>query len=109
MTSRKAYLQIHICVVLWGFTAVFGKLISLPALPLVWWRMFVVSLILAMVPRVWRAVRAMPGRLIAAYAGAGMVVALHWLTFYGSIKLSNASVARHAWPSRPSFWRSSSR
>ena len=92
MTSRNAYLQIHICVVLWGFTAVFGKLISLPALPLVWWRMFLVSLILALVPRVWRAVRVMPMRLMGAYAGVGIVIALHWLTFYGSIKLSNASV-----------------
>ena len=92
VTSRNAYLQIHICVVLWGFTAVFGRLISLPALPLVWWRMFLVSLILALVPRVWRAVRVMPMRLMGAYAGVGVVIALHWLTFYGSIKLSNASV-----------------
>jgi drug/metabolite transporter (DMT)-like permease len=90
--TRNAYLQIHICVVLWGFTAVFGRLISLPALPLVWWRMFLVSLILAMVPRVWRALRAMPSRLMAAYAGVGTIIALHWLTFYASIKLSNASV-----------------
>ena len=92
MTSRNAHLQIHICVVLWGFTAVFGKLISLPALPLVWWRMFLVSAILALVPRVWRAVRVMPLRLLGAFAGVGIVIALHWLTFYGSIKLSNASV-----------------
>lgn len=92
MTPRNAHVQIHICVVLWGFTAVFGKLITLPALPLVWWRMILVSIILAMVPRVWRSVRAMPRRLIAAYAGAGVIVSLHWLTFYGSIKLSNASV-----------------
>ena len=92
MTLRNAYLQIHVCVVLWGFTAVFGKLISLPTLPLVWWRMFLVSLILALVPRVWRAVRVMPLRLMGAYAGVGVVIALHWLTFYGSIKLSNASV-----------------
>jgi drug/metabolite transporter (DMT)-like permease len=92
VTLRNAYLQIHICVVLWGFTAVFGRLISLPALPLVWWRMFLVSLILAMVPRVWRAVRGMPLRLMGAFAGVGIVIALHWLTFYGSIKLSNASV-----------------
>ncbi|MGZ8867410.1 MAG: DMT family transporter [Thermoanaerobaculia bacterium] len=92
LKSRNAYLQIHICVVLWGFTAIFGRLISLPALPLVWWRMVLVSIILAMVPRVWRAVRGMPARLIGAYAAAGVVVSLHWLTFYGSIKLSNASV-----------------
>jgi drug/metabolite transporter (DMT)-like permease len=92
VTARNAHVQIHICVVLWGFTAVFGKLISLPALPLVWWRMFLVSVVLAMVPRVWRALRVMPARLLAAYSGVGVLIALHWLTFYGAIKLSNASV-----------------
>jgi len=90
--SRKAFLQIHFCVVLWGFTAILGKLISLPALPLTWWRMLLVVAALACVPRVWRGLRAMPSRLRWAYAGIGVLVALHWLTFYGSIKLANASV-----------------
>ena len=93
ITDRnKAFLQIHFCVLLWGFTAIFGKLISLPALPLVWWRMLIVVAVLALVPRVWRGLRAMPMRLVLSYAGIGVLVALHWLTFYGSIKLSNASV-----------------
>lgn len=90
--ARKAFLQIHFCVVLWGFTAILGKMISLPALPLVWWRMLIVAAALALVPRVWRGLRAMRPRLMLAYAGIGAIVALHWLTFYGSIKLSNASV-----------------
>jgi drug/metabolite transporter (DMT)-like permease len=91
--ATRAQFQIHFCVLLWGFTAILGKLISLPALPLVWWRMLMVVAVLALLPRVWRAVRAMPPRLLAAYAGIGVLVALHWLTFYGAIKLSNASVA----------------
>jgi drug/metabolite transporter (DMT)-like permease len=91
--TAKAQLQIHFCVLLWGFTAILGKLITLPALPLVWWRMLMVTAMLALLPRVWRALRAMPARLIAAYSGIGALVALHWLTFYGSIKLANASVA----------------
>ena len=90
--TRKAFLQIHFCVLLWGFTAILGKLISLPALPLVWWRMGLVVLALACVPRVWRGVRALPSRLLLAYAGIGVLVSLHWLTFYGAIKLANASV-----------------
>ncbi len=91
--AQRAQWQIHFCVLLWGFTAILGKLISLPALPLVWWRMLLVVAALAMVPRVWRGLRLMPARLIAAYAGIGVLVALHWLTFYGAIKLANASVA----------------
>lgn len=92
-TTRKALWQIHLCVLLWGFTAILGKLISLPALALVWWRMALVTGALLLMPKVWRGLRAMPGRLLAAYAGIGVLVSLHWLTFYAAIKLSNASVA----------------
>jgi drug/metabolite transporter (DMT)-like permease len=91
--KTKAQLTIHFCVVLWGFTAVLGKLITLPALPLVFYRMLVVAVVLGAFPRVRRGVRALPRRLIAAYAGVGVLVALHWLAFYGSVKLANASVA----------------
>jgi Predicted permease, DMT superfamily len=89
---NQARLQIHFCVLLWGFTAILGKLITLPALPLVWWRMLLVMAALLLMPKVWRGLRAMPARLLLAYAGIGVLVSLHWLTFYASIKLSNASV-----------------
>lgn len=91
--TRTAHWQIHACVFLWGFTAILGKLISLPALALVWWRMLLVSAALLLLPRVWSGLRALPPRLLRAYAGIGVLVALHWLTFYGAIKLANASVA----------------
>ena len=91
--TTTATLQIHFCVLLWGFTAILGKLISLAALPLVWWRMLIVVAALALVPSVLRSLRALPARLWVAYAGVGALVALHWLTFYGAIKLANASVA----------------
>src|SRR5688572_19348832 len=91
--ASKALLQIHFCVVLWGFTAILGKLITLPALALVWWRMLIVVAVLALLPRVWRAVRALPARTTLIFAAIGVLVALHWLTFYGAIKLANASVA----------------
>jgi len=89
----KAWLQIHACVVLWGITPILGKLITLPALPLVIWRMALVTSALLVLPRVWRALRALPRRSLVVYAGIGALVALHWLTFYASIKLANASVA----------------
>ncbi len=90
---RKALLQIHFCVLLWGITAILGKLITLPALPLVWWRMLLVVAMLALLPRVWRGLRQLSPRLVAGYCGVGTLVALHWLTFYGAVKLANASVA----------------
>ena len=95
--TRRAFLQIHFCVLLWGFTAILGKLITLPALPLVWWRMLLVVAALALLPRVWRGLRAMPRAAALAYAGIGVLVALHWLTFYGAIKLPTPRSARPAW------------
>lgn len=90
---RRALIELHICVVLWGITAILGKLITLPASQLVWWRMLLVTLALACFPRVWRTIRLVPLRHMAVFAGIGGVVALHWLAFYGSVKLANASVA----------------
>lgn len=92
-TLMRAHWQLHLCVLLWGFTAILGKLITLTALQLVWWRMLVVTLALLLLPSVWRELRAMPARRIAIYAGIGVVVSLHWLTFYSAVKLANASVA----------------
>jgi len=90
---RRALFELHICVVLWGFTAILGKLITLPALALVWWRLLLVTLALACFPRVWRSLRSIPPRRMLVFAGIGCVVALHWVGFYGSVKLANASVA----------------
>lgn len=91
-TTSKAYLQVHVCVILWGFTPIFGKLISLDALALVWWRMLIVVVALLLVPRVRRQLRAMSWRLIGVYAAIGLLVSVHWLLFYAAIKLANASV-----------------
>lgn len=103
MTHAQARLAIHACVVLWGFTAILGKLITLPAAALVFWRMLGVAALLLLVPRVWRALRAWPARLTATYAGIGALVAAHWVTFYASIKLANASVAATCMALAPVF------
>jgi drug/metabolite transporter (DMT)-like permease len=89
----RAQWQIHFCVVLWGFTAILGRAITLPAISLVWWRMLMVTVALLLAPRVWHGLRTLTPRLAAIYAGIGVVVALHWLTFYAAIKLADASVA----------------
>ena len=91
--SRRSLWALHLCVLLWGFTAILGKLITLPASALVVWRMGLVAVLLALLPRVWRTVRSIPRPTIARYAAIGVIIALHWLTFYGAIRLANASVA----------------
>ncbi len=90
---RKAHWQLHFCVLLWGFTPLLGALITLPAPQLVWWRMGLVALLLLALPGVARGIFALPRRLFFIYGGIGILVALHWLAFYGAIKLANASIA----------------
>jgi drug/metabolite transporter (DMT)-like permease len=101
--TTRALFQIHFCVVLWGFTAILGKAITLRALPLVWWRMTLVFAALVLVPGFWRGLARLPARLITTYVGIGVIVAMHWLAFYGSIKLSNASVAATCMALAPVF------
>ena len=100
---RSAHLQIHLCVLLWGITAILGKLISLDALPLVWWRMLIVVVVLALLPRVWRGLVRLDRKQVAGYSLIGALVALHWLTFYGAVKLANASVAATCIALAPAF------
>jgi len=103
LPTTRAWLQIHFCVVLWSFTAILGKLITLHALAIVWWRMVLVCVAMLVIGQFWRGLRALAPRLIAIYAAIGTIVALHWLTFYGSIKLANASVAATCMALTPVF------
>lgn len=89
----KAYLELHIAVFLFGFTAILGDLITLPALSLVWWRVLFTSFSLVFLIRVMRLFRKLPRAQILRFMGIGVLVALHWLAFYGAVKLANASIA----------------
>lgn len=94
MTDKvKNYLHLHVIVFIWGFTAVLGKLISLDALPLVWYRMSIaVGLILLFIVFKRISFKVAPKDLV--WMGiAGIVIALHWVTFFSAIKVSNVSVA----------------
>ena len=90
---RRAYLELHISVFLWGFTAILGDLIQLSALMLVWWRVLITPISLIFLMRSFKAIREMPRSVRRQLMGIGVLVALHWLAFYGAIKLANASVA----------------
>lgn len=90
---RHPQAQIHFCVLLWGFTAILGKLITLDAVALVFWRVLIVSGALAFVPRIWRDIARTQRRDLAVALFGGLLVTAHWLAFFGSVKLANASVA----------------
>ena len=101
--STRAWLQMHFCVLLWGFTAILGRAITMQALPLVWLRMIVVTAALLLFPGFWKGLVGMSPRLIAAYVGIGVLVTAHWITFYSAIKLANASVAATCMAVTPVF------
>jgi drug/metabolite transporter (DMT)-like permease len=90
---RRAYLELHIAVFLFGFTAILGDLIQLSAVVLVWWRVLLTSISLLFLIRLGRLFRELPRRTIGQYMSIGVLVALHWVAFYGSIKLANAAIA----------------
>jgi drug/metabolite transporter (DMT)-like permease len=92
-TTKRAYLELHIAVLLFGITAILGNLIQLSAVVLVWWRVFLASLFFLIFTKAASQIHQMPRRLFWKFVGIGCIVTLHWLAFYGSVKLANASVA----------------
>lgn len=90
--KQLAYVEIHFCVFLWGFTAIFGKLIEVSELPLVWFRLLITCISLLFIPNFFTTIKNTPKKEFLNLAFIGCLVSLHWLFFYASIKYSNASV-----------------
>lgn len=88
----KAYFLLHLAVILFGFTAILGAVIRLPALSLVWWRVLISSISLIVVIRGFSFLKTIPSIQILRYAGIGGIIALHWVAFFASVKLAGASV-----------------
>lgn len=98
-----AYGQLHLAVILYGLTAILGDLISLSALNLVWWRVMIASISLFVFVKFGRSIMNLPRRHVGIFAAIGVIVALHWISFYGAIKLSNASIVLAAMASTSFF------
>jgi len=90
--NLKSYLHLHLIVFIWGFTAVLGRLISLPETALVWYRMLLATAFLliyvAYSGKTLRLPLAAAGRLLLV----GCMIAVHWIFFFKAIKISNVSV-----------------
>jgi len=88
-----SHLKLHLVVLIYGFTAILGKLISLPAAQLVWYRMLI-ALIAFYIFLKWRDTDlAVDRKQFVKLFGIGIIVALHWIAFFGAIKIANVSVA----------------
>ena len=89
---KKAFIQLHISILLAGFTGVFGKAISLNEGLLVWYRMLLSGILLLVILGASRKLKAVSRKDFQRLALAGCLLGLHWIFFYGSIKYSNISV-----------------
>lgn len=86
--TRKGFVQLHLSVLLAGFTGLFGRLITLNEVDIVWYRMLFTSIILLVftgLPQIER-------KKLLQLGGCGALLGLHWMLFYGSIKASNVSI-----------------
>ena len=85
---QKAFIQLHLSVMLAGFTGLFGKLITLNEVDIVWYRMLFTSIILL----VFTGLPLVDRKKLLQLGGCGALLGLHWMLFYGSIKASNVSI-----------------
>jgi drug/metabolite transporter (DMT)-like permease len=93
LSKFKYHILLHLIILMWGFTGILGKLIDLDPISIVWHRMLiaVVALAIAM-PLLKRSFRVSSWKELISFIFVGVIVALHWLTFYISIDLSTASL-----------------
>lgn len=83
----------HAAVLLWGFTGVLGRAISLDFPVLVWYRMLLTAIMIAIIISFRKNWKPVAPKDKLTLIGVGILMAVHWVAFYGSIKFANASVA----------------
>ncbi len=83
----------HLAVFLWGFTGVLGQEISLDAIATVWYRMLLTALFMMVIVYYRKEWVPIPKKDLGRLIGIGCLMALHWVAFFGAIKLANVSIA----------------
>jgi drug/metabolite transporter (DMT)-like permease len=93
MTSSKDYLKLHFIVFLWGFSAILGKLVQLPAVEMVFFRSILAAFGMAIVIYATKGSFRVQRNDLIKLLLIGFIVSLHWLTFFGAARVSNVSVS----------------
>jgi len=83
----------HLAVLLWGFTGVLGRAISLDSPVLVWYRMLLTAVFMAVILTYRKQWVRINRRDLGQLAVVGALIMLHWVAFYGAIKFANISIA----------------
>jgi len=92
MPHLKDYFQLHFIVLIWGFTAILGLLITIPAVELVFYRTALAALLMAVVVRLRKQSFRLSYVAFAKIAATGVLIALHWILFFAAARVSTASV-----------------
>ena len=90
---KKAFLQLHLAVFLAGFTGILGRLITFNEGMIVWYRMLITAATMWVLFGLMKKVKRVPAADMLKITAVGFIAAMHWVTFYGSIKYANVSVA----------------
>jgi drug/metabolite transporter (DMT)-like permease len=90
---KKAFIQLHLAVFLAGFTGILGRLISLNEGMIVWYRLLFTATTMWVLFSCLKKIHKIPLTVILKISAVGFIAAMHWVTFYGSIKYANVSVA----------------
>lgn len=88
----KNQLHLHFLVFIAGFTAILGELISIGSIPLVWYRMLMAGILMFIYIKLIRLKIKVDPRTMMRFFAAGIIIALHWITFFEAIKQSNISI-----------------
>ncbi len=88
----KSYLHLHLIVFIWGFTAVLGALISIPADEIVWYRMLMASIFLGFYIGFSKKSFRITWTSLLQLTFVGLLIALHWIFFFHAIHVSNVSM-----------------
>jgi len=89
----KNYLHLHFLVFIAGFTAILGELITINAIPLVWYRMVMAAILMFIYIKIAKVRIKITPKAILRLSIAGIIIALHWITFFGAIDEANISIA----------------
>ena len=88
----QAYLQLHLIVFIWGFTAILGALITIKADALVWYRMFLACIFIFLFILFKKKSFKIPMKEFFQLIFVGLLIAIHWVFFFKAIHISNVSL-----------------
>ena len=86
------YIHLHFLIIIAGFTAILGELITLDAIHLVWYRMSIGAVLMLVYILAKKTTLRIPLKVLLSLSVAGVIIALHWITFFAAINVSNISI-----------------